>query len=80
MLEEMRPIYEAELERHLQHLTKAEAKAVVDALQKVTTSTCSSVKAEANAMVRRVPPVPVPTSSGLPLVGAGGVVRRGRTS
>jgi DNA-binding MarR family transcriptional regulator len=40
MLEEMRTVYEGEVERHLSSLTAGEAELITAALQKVTESTC----------------------------------------
>jgi len=40
MLEEMRTVYEGEVERHLSSLTTAEAELITVALQQVTGSTC----------------------------------------
>jgi DNA-binding MarR family transcriptional regulator len=40
MLEEMRTVYEGEVERHLSSLTAGEAELITAALQKVTGSTC----------------------------------------
>lgn len=42
MLEEMRAVYETELERHLSRLTPEEAELISATLQKVTESTCDS--------------------------------------
>jgi DNA-binding MarR family transcriptional regulator len=50
MLEEMKTVYEGEVERHLKSLTTEEAELITAALQKVTGSTCdqaSSAKAGA---------------------------------
>jgi DNA-binding MarR family transcriptional regulator len=47
MLEEMRVVYAAEVERHLGALTAAEGDAVAAALEKVTGSTCDVAQAEA---------------------------------
>jgi DNA-binding MarR family transcriptional regulator len=47
MLAEMEIVYEAELERHLQALTREEAEQIVAALGKVTGSTCDAAGAEA---------------------------------
>lgn len=47
MLEEMRGIYVAELERHLRRLSPEEAELVTAALEKVTDSTCDDAHAEA---------------------------------
>ena len=49
MLEEMRAVYETELERHLGTLTAEEADLISAALQKVTGSTCDSETAAAVA-------------------------------
>lgn len=40
VLEEMRVVYEGEVERHLFSLTAGEAELITTALQKVTESTC----------------------------------------
>jgi DNA-binding MarR family transcriptional regulator len=45
MLEEMRSVYETELERHLRMLTPEEAELISSMLQKITDSTCESEKA-----------------------------------
>jgi DNA-binding MarR family transcriptional regulator len=42
MLEEMRGVYEAELERHLRALTPKQAELIATALLKVTSSTCDA--------------------------------------
>jgi DNA-binding MarR family transcriptional regulator len=47
MLAEMEVVYEAELERHLQALTRDEAMQIVAALHKVTGSTCEAARSEA---------------------------------
>ncbi|MFL5864526.1 MAG: MarR family winged helix-turn-helix transcriptional regulator [Solirubrobacteraceae bacterium] len=47
MLEDMRAVYEAELERDLRALTSEEAELISATLQKVTASTCESEKAAA---------------------------------
>ena len=47
MLEEMRAVYETELERHLRTLTPKEAELLSAALQKVTASTCDAEAADA---------------------------------
>jgi DNA-binding MarR family transcriptional regulator len=44
MLEEMRGVYAAELERHLRTLSEQEAELIKAALGKVTASTCESEK------------------------------------
>jgi DNA-binding MarR family transcriptional regulator len=53
MLEEMRAVYEAELERHLSALSGDEAELITAALQKVVGSTCEAEEAcgEADAAV-----------------------------
>lgn len=45
MLEEMRAVYEVELERHLRSLSAEEADLIAAALQKVTGSTCDAERA-----------------------------------
>src|SRR5690349_12137163 len=45
MLEEMRAVYEAELERHLRRLTPKEAELISEMLGKVTDSTCADAQA-----------------------------------
>jgi DNA-binding MarR family transcriptional regulator len=47
MLEEMRAVYEAELERHLRTLTPEEAELISATLSKVTQSTCDAQASEA---------------------------------
>jgi DNA-binding MarR family transcriptional regulator len=47
MLEEMRAVYETELEHHLRTLSAEEAELITAALQKVTASTCDSEKVAA---------------------------------
>jgi DNA-binding MarR family transcriptional regulator len=49
MLEEMRAIYAAEVERHLGTLTAAEAKLLTATLEKVTASTCDDAVGQATA-------------------------------
>jgi DNA-binding MarR family transcriptional regulator len=46
MLEEMRGVYEAEVERHLRALSPADAEMIAAALQKVVGSTCERAEAE----------------------------------
>ena len=46
LLDEMRAIYRAEVDRHLATLTPAEAELVTVALAKVTDSTCDAAEAE----------------------------------
>lgn len=45
MLEEMRAVYSAEVERHLSKISKGEAELIVAALERVTSSTCDSESA-----------------------------------
>jgi len=47
MLEEMRAVYETELEHHLRTLTAGEAELITAALAKITASTCESEKVPA---------------------------------
>jgi hypothetical protein len=47
MLEEMRTLYEGEVERHLSSLTAEEAELITAALQKVTGSTCDQASSAA---------------------------------
>ncbi len=47
MLEEMRAVYEAEIDRHLSSLSSEEASLITAALHKVTGSTCDAEAAEA---------------------------------
>jgi DNA-binding MarR family transcriptional regulator len=49
MLEEMRAVYEGELERHLRTLTREEADLIKAALEKVTGSTCDAASNEVAA-------------------------------
>lgn len=49
MLEEMRSVYEAELERHLRTLTAEEAALITAALLKITGSTCDAAHTDASA-------------------------------
>lgn len=49
MLDELRLVYEAEIERHLATLTAEECALIGSALQKVTGSTCQKAQAEARA-------------------------------
>ncbi len=49
MLEEMRVVYEAEIERHLAALTACESELITSCLQKVTGSTCEKARAELQA-------------------------------
>ena len=49
MLDELRVVYEAEVERHLATLTAEECALIGSALQKVTGSTCQKAQAEARA-------------------------------
>lgn len=49
MLEEMRSVYEAELERHLRVLTPKQAELISTALLKVTGSTCDAARADTSA-------------------------------
>lgn len=44
MLEEMRAVYETELEHHLRTLSAEEAELITSALSKITASTCESEK------------------------------------
>lgn len=52
MLEEMRAVYEAELERHLSALTPRQAERITAALLKVTGSTCDAEHTHASAHAR----------------------------
>jgi len=54
MLEEMRGVYEAEVERHLQALSSQDAELIAAALGKVVGSTCEGAQAEA-AVVASAP-------------------------
>jgi len=47
MLEEMRLVYEAEVERHLATLTARESELITASLQKITGSTCENAQVEA---------------------------------
>jgi DNA-binding MarR family transcriptional regulator len=47
MLEEMREVYETELERHLRGLSDEEAELIAAVLHKVTGSTCEAARREA---------------------------------
>jgi DNA-binding MarR family transcriptional regulator len=47
ILEEMEPVYTAEVERHLGALSREEAKLVAAALEKVTASTCDAANGAA---------------------------------
>ena len=49
MLEEMRLVYEGEIDRHLATLTVEESQQITSSLQKVTGSTCAKARAEAEA-------------------------------
>ena len=51
MFEEMRGVYEAELDRHLRALTPKQAELITAALLKVAGSTCDAAHAEASARV-----------------------------
>jgi DNA-binding MarR family transcriptional regulator len=51
MLEEMRAVYEAELERHLSALSGEEGELIIAALAKVTGSTCDEAERVAGASV-----------------------------
>jgi hypothetical protein len=50
MLEDMRTVYEAELERDLRALTAEEAELISATLQKVTASTCEREAAATEAV------------------------------
>jgi DNA-binding MarR family transcriptional regulator len=52
MLEEMRAVYEAELELHLRLLTGEDAELVATALLKVTGSTCDAAREDAGSALR----------------------------
>jgi len=49
MLQEMRLVYDSEIERHLATLTPEECELITAALQKVTGSTCANAHAELQA-------------------------------
>jgi DNA-binding MarR family transcriptional regulator len=49
MLEEMRVVYEAEVERHLGTLTARESETMTASLQKITGSTCEKARAQQQA-------------------------------
>jgi DNA-binding MarR family transcriptional regulator len=49
MLQEMRCVYETEVDRHLQALSPEDAELIAGALQKVVGSTCDGHHAEAEA-------------------------------
>lgn len=64
MLEEMRAVYERELERHLRGLSREDAELITAALQTVTGSTCDAAQREAAAAGGRLS-APEPASLAL---------------
>jgi DNA-binding MarR family transcriptional regulator len=54
LLEEMRAVYRAELERHLATLTAREAEMLSATLTKVTDSTCDAVQSEGAREISRI--------------------------
>jgi len=56
MLEEMRLVYEGEIDRHLATLTAEESQLITSSLLKVTGSTCAKARAEAEAQGQGLEP------------------------
>lgn len=54
MLDEMREVYETELERHLRGLSNEDAELLTAVLHKVTGSTCEAARQEASATQSRL--------------------------